>query len=189
MTTTEREEAILSLSDTVDTIIKSAVSRLSIYGITYGDLYGPAWTGAIISVDRYETHKNCSLKTFATFRIRGEIKEYLRSLDICSKHIRKQIKQGDLPNIQFVDLGNVDINNHQQIDEIGIIKYDITNILGTIISLTKKEYYVLHREYIDKVSRIQIGKELNTSPLYVQQLVSSAIKKCRNFIRENKGKY
>ncbi len=61
-------------------------------GNDYEDLVNQGLIGLIEAVDRYDSSFNTQFSTYATFRIRGKILDYLRSLDWLSRTARHRAR-------------------------------------------------------------------------------------------------
>ena len=71
----EREAAILGLRH----IVLHQARRFAAGPDLRDDLIGEGWLGAIEAVDRYDPTSGATLATFATYRIRGAMVDYMRS--------------------------------------------------------------------------------------------------------------
>lgn len=86
-----REELVLRYVSLVHFVL----GRLGIsqeLGGDYEDLVNQGLLGLIESVDRYDPTFNTQFSTYATFRIRGKILDYLRSLDWLSRTARHRTR-------------------------------------------------------------------------------------------------
>jgi RNA polymerase sigma factor (sigma-70 family) len=93
----ERDALILSLHSMVRRI--ALARRASLPRFLRGDdLLSAAWLGAVEAVDRFDPARGTDLQTYASWRIRGAIGDYLRSLDPVSRDERRKLR-GD-PNAQ-----------------------------------------------------------------------------------------
>jgi RNA polymerase sigma factor for flagellar operon FliA len=57
------------------------------------DLYAEGMSGLIEAVKRYDPKRNVKFETFATFRIRGSIMDYLRKLDWAPRRLRREARR------------------------------------------------------------------------------------------------
>ena len=57
------------------------------------DLYAEGLQGLIEAIKRYDPARNVKFETFATFRIRGSIMDYLRSLDWAPRRLRRMARE------------------------------------------------------------------------------------------------
>jgi RNA polymerase sigma factor FliA len=57
------------------------------------DLIGYGTIGLIEAIDRYNPYQKCSFETFAINRVRGEILDFLRSIDFLSRTGRTRVKR------------------------------------------------------------------------------------------------
>ena len=86
-----REEMVLRYVSLVHFVL----GRLGIsqnIGTDYEDLVNQGLIGLIEAVDRYDAKFNTQFSTYATFRIRGKILDYLRSLDWLSRTARHRAR-------------------------------------------------------------------------------------------------
>ena len=86
-----RDEKIRSLLYLVQHIAGRLVSRLPMH-ISKDDLVSAGVIGLIDAVDRYDASKGCSLKTFASLRIRGAMVDELRSQDWVPRTVHRDEK-------------------------------------------------------------------------------------------------
>jgi RNA polymerase sigma factor for flagellar operon FliA len=61
--------------------------------VEYGDIYSAAYQGLLIGVPRYRLDRGVKPETFLTFRIRGEIRDYLRKCDDVTRSNRQRINR------------------------------------------------------------------------------------------------
>ena len=77
-------------------LVKYVVGRLAISlprSLENEDLLGYGLIGLIEAVDRYDPGRNVKFETFASARIRGQIIDTLRSLDLLPRTARRQAKE------------------------------------------------------------------------------------------------
>jgi RNA polymerase sigma factor for flagellar operon FliA len=60
--------------------------------VTFDELISAGCLGLIDAVDKYDSQKNVSLKTYAQYRIKGAILDELRRMDWYSRSMRKKIQ-------------------------------------------------------------------------------------------------
>ena len=89
--TNAREEMVLRYVSLVHFVLgRLGISQGS--GNDYEDLVNQGLIGLIEAVDRYDPKFNTQFSTYATFRIRGKILDYLRSLDWLSRTARHRAR-------------------------------------------------------------------------------------------------
>ncbi len=88
----EREEIILEHLPQVNWIALRIHEKLP-PGIELDDLISAGIVGLMAAVDKYDPGHNCSLKTYAEYKIRGAILDSIRGLDGIPTHKRKRVKQ------------------------------------------------------------------------------------------------
>ncbi|OUS03259.1 hypothetical protein A9Q81_07690 [Gammaproteobacteria bacterium 42_54_T18] len=91
-------------------------SRYAGYGVSLDDLSQNARVGLIEAVQRYNPHKNVKFETFASFRIRGELKNglkhYCHDIEIYREHYSIEKIDSLLP-----DNKGRHLNNEQSLDD------------------------------------------------------------------------
>lgn len=86
-----REQMIL---DNID-IVKYVANRFFIKlpdQVLFGQIISAGYLGLIDAVDKYDSTKKVPLRAYARYRINGSILDELRSLDPCSKALRRKLK-------------------------------------------------------------------------------------------------
>ncbi len=150
-----RQQQILSLEHEVKFQIRSVLRRAS-PGVYYEDLIGPAWIGAVEAVDRYDPGRGVRLSTFAQYRIRGELLEYLRSLS------EPTIETTPPPHFEDLVCACVDVGT-----------------ILTAVALTKRENACMRLQFLRGATQVQIGKRFGVHPSSISQSVTAAIGKIR----------
>jgi RNA polymerase sigma factor for flagellar operon FliA len=88
----EREQLILEHLPQVNWIALRIHEKLPT-GIELDDLISAGIVGLMAAVDHFDPARNCSLKTYAEYKIRGAILDSIRGLDGIPSHKRKRVKQ------------------------------------------------------------------------------------------------
>ena len=86
-----REEMIVEYAFLVKQIASRFARRLP-SSVFFDELVSAGSLGLIDAVDKFDPHKHVSLKTYAQYRIKGAILDELRSMDTCSRSMRKKIR-------------------------------------------------------------------------------------------------
>lgn len=89
-----REQAILSRANQVRSEAGKVARRVP-RTVSIDDLVQAGWIGAIAAVDNYNPDV-CMLSTYAEYKIRGAILDYLRQVDPLSRAHRREVKGSDL---------------------------------------------------------------------------------------------
>lgn len=88
----EREEMIIKYAYLVKQIAARMATRIPA-SVTFDELISAGCLGLIDAVDKYDSDKNVSLKTYAQYRIKGAILDELRRMDWYSRSMRKKIQE------------------------------------------------------------------------------------------------
>lgn len=86
-----REEMIVEYAFLVKQIAARFARRLP-SSVFFDELVSAGSLGLIDAVDKFNPDKHVSLKTYAQYRIKGAILDELRSMDTCSRSMRKKIQ-------------------------------------------------------------------------------------------------
>lgn len=86
-----REKSIIEYSYLVKHIAARFAMRLP-SSVFFDELISAGSLGLIDAVDKFDTSKHVSLKTYAQYRIKGAILDELRSMDPYSRSMRKKIQ-------------------------------------------------------------------------------------------------
>lgn len=87
-----REQAILQFMP----IVKYVIGRLNLSvrnRTELEDIHSAGIIGLIRALEDFDLSKNTSFKTYATWRVRGNILDYLRKIDIVSRSDRAKLKE------------------------------------------------------------------------------------------------
>jgi RNA polymerase sigma factor FliA len=85
----ELVERYLPLCETITQRFASSVPR----SVEYGDLYSAAYQGLIFGVPRFDLDRGVKPKTFLSWRIKGEIRDFLRKCDGVTRTNRQRINR------------------------------------------------------------------------------------------------
>src|ERR1700761_5303452 len=87
----DRDESIRGLLYLVQHIAGRLVAKLPAH-VAKEDLISAGVVGLIDAVDRYDSGKGCSLKTYASLRIRGAMVDELRNQDFVPRTVHRDEK-------------------------------------------------------------------------------------------------
>jgi RNA polymerase sigma factor for flagellar operon FliA len=76
-------------------LVKYVAGRLSMYlgnNVEYDDLCGYGVFGLIDAIEKFDFTKERQFKTYAEFRIRGAMLDYLRQIDVVPRSVRDRVK-------------------------------------------------------------------------------------------------
>jgi RNA polymerase sigma factor for flagellar operon FliA len=190
MTAAEREARILSLEPQVMMLAKAR--RRSLSCVNLDELISAAWVGAIAAVDSFDNSRGVDLGTYAAWRIRGAIGDYLRSLDPLSRHHRRSVKRGaeDAPAIFSVDATRHDIN-HNDLPVLGVLVDEhaaqdnsrqearlTLQALYRRAKLRPRNAAILQR-YMEGEKMLLIGQSLGVGESCISQICSRTVAKLR----------
>jgi RNA polymerase sigma factor FliA len=171
-----RNDVILKYLPFVKQIVNRIAGHLPSH-VEVDELMHAAIIGLIQAVDRYDPSRDNSLKTYASFRIKGAVLSELRSCDYLSRTNRKKIKELEAAYLKIEKKSDGDVDEDAVAREIGV-SFDeyhqikaIANICFISIdeidgcSKEEKEKYVrslMSHSTDDPLTKTKI-KELNTA--------------------------
>ena len=196
----ERDKLILENLSLVKKVASKIYYRLPKGDIEFDDLVNVGVIGLMKAIERYNEDK-AKFSTYAYIKIRGEILDYLRSLDIVPRTVRDKIKkEKPIEDGRSVPLSNTAImvsiekalssdDNLKIVDtlvssretpEEEVIKDDQKEkLLQAIQCLNDKEKKVLQMMYFEEKDLKSVAKEINVSVSRVSQIKAEAIKKLK----------
>lgn len=137
----EKDKLIVSYMDIVKIIAKKIYMKLPA-SYELDDIISVGTIGLMDAIDKYDPKQGVKFKTYAEYRIRGQILDELRSLDWASRATRDKIK-------------NVERVNENLKSELG---RDVTDLeLCKALKLKQKDYFRL-------LQRIQAVQTFSLTP-------------------------
>lgn len=144
--------------------------------VPYEELESAAWLGAIKAVDKYNPAR-AKLQTFAERKIKGEILDYLRSVDPLSRRHRKEVKESGWVPVHVDPEPLSLIDPDRSIDVVEAMH--AVDELTRRAKLTDRQALVIERFYFDGVRPKDIAVELGCHYSRVGQLKAQALKLLR----------
>ena len=197
----EREKLILENLSLVKKVASKIYYRLPKGDIEFDDLVNVGVIGLMKAIEKYDKDK-AKLSTYAYIKIRGEILDYLRSLDIVPRTVRDKIKkEPPIEEGQPVPLSNTAVmvsiekalssdesfkiidtlTSEKASPEEEVIKQDQKEkLLKALELLSEKEKKVLQMIYFEEKDLKTIAEEINVSVSRVSQIKAEAIKKLKS---------
>ncbi|WP_456401270.1 sigma-70 family RNA polymerase sigma factor [Persephonella sp.] len=198
-----KEQIVLDNLSLVKKVASKIYARLPKGDIEFDDLVNTGIIGLMKAIDRYDKDK-AKFSTYAYIKIRGEILDYLRSLDIVPRTVRDKLKKEQekagkdepmplstsavMVSIEKA-LSNKDesfrlidtLISKRETPEEEVIKDDLRDRLVQVVNLlNEKEKRVLQMLYFEELDFKTVAKELNISVSRVSQIKSEALKKLKN---------
>jgi RNA polymerase sigma factor for flagellar operon FliA len=186
----DRDLCILSLECKVRRIANIMLKRLSQSNRAwqYEDFVQAGWVGAIHAVDAYNVSKGV-LDTYADWRIRGAILDYMRECDHLKRDHRKQlVAKNALPKNFSLDKIKEEKLKFQVEDVKALRSFGVINVVHDVLVLLRRAdlsdrcRQVLLDYYWQEMSMKEIGSALKVVESRVSQLHTVAIAKMRTAI-------
>ncbi|WP_457626357.1 sigma-70 family RNA polymerase sigma factor [Persephonella sp.] len=197
----EREKLILDNLSLVKKVASKIYYRLPKGDIEFDDLVNVGVIGLMKAIEKYDRDK-AKFSTYAYIKIRGEILDYLRSLDIVPRTVRDKIKkEPPVEEGKPVPLSNTAVMvsiekalssdesfkiidtliSSRETPEEEVIREDQKEKLVKALELlSEKEKKVLQMLYFEEKDLKTVAQEINVSVSRVSQIKSEAIKKLKS---------
>jgi len=197
----ERDRLILENLSLVKKVASKIYYRLPKGEIEFDDLVNVGVIGLIKAIERYNRDR-AKLSTYAYIKIRGEILDYLRSLDIVPRTIRDKIKREPpieegkpvplsntavmvsiekaLSSDESLKIVDTLVSNRSTPEEEVIKEDQREKLLKAIDMLNEKEKKVLQMLYFEEKDLRTVAQEINVSVSRVSQIKHEALKKLRS---------
>ncbi len=199
-----KEELVLEHLPLVKKVAAKIYHKLPDCDIEFDDLVNTGIIGLMKAIDKYDERK-AKFSTYAYIKIRGEILDFLRSLEIVPRSVKDKIKKeyentDELsiplsntavmvsiekaiyekdPNLKLVDT----LVSKRSSPEEEVIKDDIKErVLKAIGRLSEKEKAVIQMIYFEERDLKYISQQLGISVSRVSQLKSIAIEKIKSIL-------
>ncbi len=161
-----REKSIIEYSYLVKHIAARFAMRLP-SSVFFGELVSAGSLGLIDAVDKFDSSKHVSLKTYAQYRIKGAILDELRSMDPYSRSMRKKIQDIAKAAKTIEDLKGSPASDEEICEELGVsldAYYDmLTNIHGASV-LSLDEFIKTKKNDTYSKTRFQSGIKGGDNP-------------------------
>jgi len=200
-----KDEIILENLPLVKKVASKIYYKLPDCDIEFDDLVNTGIIGLIKAIDKYNEGK-AKFSTYAYIKIRGEILDYLRNLEIVPRSVKDKIKKEKEENESeyHVPLSNtaviVSIDKAMSDDDDGyrlvdrlvskrktpeeeVIELDINEkLMAAINKLNHNEKAILQMIYFEERDLKYIASKLNISVSRVSQIKAQAVVKLRSLL-------
>jgi len=110
------------------------------------DLYAEGLQGLIEAIKRYDPTRNVKFETFATFRIRGSIMDYLRSLDWAPRRLRRMAREITAAQSELENLHGHPPTEEEMAERLGLPLEEYRGLLSELSALTVVSFRDLEDE-------------------------------------------
>ncbi len=197
----EKEKIVLENLQLVKKVASKIYYRLPKGEIEFDELVNVGVIGLLKAIDKYDKEK-AKFSTYAYIKIRGEILDYLRSLDIVPRGIRDKIKKGevvdenmniplsnsaiflsiekaigDTEDLKFVDTLISKLETPEEYAQKVELREKINEALST---LSEKEKKVIQMIFFEEKDLKEISQALGISMSRISQIKSQAVKKLKS---------
>ncbi len=170
--------------------------------VEFDDLVNTGVIGLIKAVNNYDSSR-ARFSTYAYIKIRGEILDFLRSLDFTSRRTRERIKRGEKEKLLYDDITSI-VSIEEKLFK-GVDKFRIADTLASkektpeevalindlkerlskaLSRLDEREKLILQLIFVEELDLKSISEVLNISVSRVSQIKSAALKKLRKLLSD-----
>lgn len=140
------------------------------------DLVSEGTIGLIEAIHRYDPSRKVKFETFATWRIRGAILDYLRKLDWSPRSLRRQAREiGKSQDKLRSELGRTP-DDSEVARSLGISENEYKETLGKISALTVAGFSDLEPIVTDSIEDVRISPETDAAREHLVGGLARAIK-------------
>ncbi len=195
-----KDKIVLENLPLVKKVASKIFYRLPKGEVDFDELVNTGIIGLMKAIDRYDKEK-AKFSTYAYIKIRGEILDYLRSLDVMPRTMREKIKEENLEEGKnlplsktaiMVSIEKAIVNGDEEfkiIDTLSsdrispedeVIRDDLREkLLRAIDLLNEKEKITLQMLFFEEKPLQEVADVLNVSVSRVSQIKGEAVKKLK----------
>ncbi len=170
--------------------------------IEFEDLVNTGIIGLIKAANNYDKSK-ARFSTYAYIKIRGEILDFLRSMDFLSRTARNKLKKGKknellydevtsiisieenlFKNSDKLKIADILASPEKTPEEIAVINDLKFQLAKALEKLSEREKLVLQLIFVEELDLKSIAKILNISVSRISQIKTRALKKLKNILSE-----
>jgi len=197
-----RKELVVEHLPLVKKIANKIYRRIPEGIVDFDDLVNTGVIGLMKAIDNFDSSK-ANFSTYAYIRVRGEILDYLRSLDFMSRGTREKVKNGELEDLKAEILYMVSIEEllFQGADKLTIadtLKSDEASPEENIIlkelkcrlaraldNLSEREKLILQLLFVEELDLKSISEILNVSVSRISQIKKRAFGKLYKILEKD----
>lgn len=160
--------------------------------IESSDLINAGAYGLYEAIRKYDSSKKTLLKTYAEFRIKGAMLDFLRSQDPIPRSRHKKEKLGEIEPLEFVNvesLKNESPHSGEERNDPFInasARERAEKISSAIKELPSRERTIIKLYHYEGLTLKDIGSRLGITEGYASQIHSEVIKKLKKKLKELK---
>ncbi|MEO2068749.1 MAG: sigma-70 family RNA polymerase sigma factor [Desulfurobacteriaceae bacterium] len=200
MYTKTRKELVLEYLPLVKKIANKIYRRIPEGVLEFDELVNVGVIGLIKAIEKYDETK-AKFSTYAYIKIRGEILDFLRSLDFLPRSLREKVKNSeDLRELKEEIISFISIEEHlfgdsdrfkikdiltsdtRTPEEEVIVKELKERLTGALSKLSEREQLILQLIFVEELDLKSISEILNISISRVSQIKTVALKKLSKYL-------
>ncbi|SNR76361.1 sigma-70 family RNA polymerase sigma factor [Desulfurobacterium atlanticum] len=197
-----RKELVVEHLPLVKKVANKIYRRIPEGIIDFDDLVNTGVIGLMKAIDNFDNSK-ANFSTYAYIRIRGEILDYLRTLDFMSRGAREKVKNGEVENLKaeimymvsieellFQGADKLTIADTLKSEEVSpeenvILKEMKFRLARALDNLSEREKLILQLLFVEELDLKSISKILNISVSRISQIKKRAMEKLYKILEKD----
>lgn len=170
-------EARQRLIESYQPLVFKIASRITNREELFFDLIQEGTVGLIEAVEKYSLHHEVKFSTFAQYRIRGRIIDYLRNHRTSQEALELALQQDE-----FQDVLTLIADSSVNVEEEVSFKLITQQVKKAISRLNSKEQKVINDLYLLDKEPVTLAEEMNISLSYIYKLQKKALQRLRGML-------
>lgn len=140
--------------------------------VDFWDLYQAGMLGLLLAQRSYRPGRGGCFETYATHRVRGAVRDYLRKCDPLTREQRRALNRGEALRAPVAELDHYE-------PELPEMPQTLARVRAALGCLTPREQHVIRGEFYEEKLQKDIAAELSVCAARVIQLRRQALAKLR----------
>lgn len=185
-----QERMVKEWSYLVADVVKAMRAKVSSQ-VETGDLIAVGNQGLLAAIDHFDPKRGVLFKSYACYRIRVAILDYLRQTDVAGRSMREKIKSGAVPDLILISLDAPIIGTEKHLTlrdilpdphdgpEVEVLR--VTECARLLDRLYPRERATVIGRFWQELSFVEIGEKMGISQHAAQAMCCKAIQKMRRW--------
>ncbi|HOJ77224.1 MAG TPA: sigma-70 family RNA polymerase sigma factor [Bacillota bacterium] len=165
------------LIESYQPLVFKIASRITSREELFFDLIQEGTVGLIEAVEKYNLHHDVKFSTFAQYRIRGRIIDYLRNHRTSQEALELALQQDE-----FQDVLSLIADSSVNVEEEVSFNLIAQQVRKAISRLNSKEQKVINDLYLLDKEPVALAEEMNISLSYIYKLQKKALQRLRGML-------
>jgi len=165
------------LIESYQPLVFKIASRITSREELFFDLIQEGTVGLIEAVEKYNLHHDVKFSTFAQYRIRGRIIDYLRNHRTSQEALELALQQDE-----FQDVLSLIADSSVNVEEEVSFNLIAQQVRKAISRLNSKEQKVINDLYLLDKEPVALAEKMNISLSYIYKLQKKALQRLRGML-------